>query len=189
MPAAEEIDRLKTRVGYQKLLVRDEPPALLKADPELEIDLSAIAKGYAVDCIAERLDAAGIEHYLVEVGGEVRARGSKTAARAWRVGIVRPVPGSAKFDDVVELRGQSLATSGDYRNFFESGGRRYSHTIDPATGEPVEHALASASVIAPDCMTADALATAVSVLGAARSRALPAARLSPVHDRASGRRA
>jgi thiamine biosynthesis lipoprotein len=175
LPAQEEIRRTLARVGYEQLDVRPSPPALRKSRPDVYVDLSAIAKGFAVDAIAELLDAHAIEAYMVEIGGEVRAKGRKADGTAWRIGIERPVSGERTIQHVVELDDASLATSGDYRNFFEWEGRRYSHTIDPRTGRPVEHALASVSVMAGDCMTADAWATALMVLGA--DQALQAAQI------------
>jgi len=164
VPSDEEIAALRERVGYAKLEVRLDPPALRKSLPNLRIDLSAIAKGYAVDRVALRLESIGIANYLVEVGGEVRAKGKHPKNALWSVGIRRPTAALQALG-VVELGQRSLATSGDYENFYEVDGKRYSHTIDPSTGRPVEHPLASASIIADDCMTADALATAVGVMG------------------------
>lgn len=131
----------------------------------LRLDLSGVAKGYAVDLVADYLDAAGIDHYLVDVGGELRARGRKADGARWRIGIERPIPGQRRLQRVVEIENGAIATSGDYRNFFERNGRRYSHTIDPRSGHPVTHALASVSVLADRAMTADALSTAMMVQG------------------------
>jgi thiamine biosynthesis lipoprotein len=172
LPDDAAISQVRQHVGYQRLHARLDPPALRKDDPNLQIDLSAIAKGYAVDRVAAALEAAGLQNFLVEVGGEVVVRGQKSDGSAWRIGIVRPTPNEMTYDEAVPARDLALATSGDYRNFFTVAGRRYSHTIDPNTGRPVENRLASASVIAPDCMTADALATAVMVLGSERGHAL-----------------
>ncbi len=138
----------------------------------LRVDLSGIAKGHAVDLVAERLEAAGFDSYLIDVGGELKARGRKADGAIWRVGIERPVPGERQVQRVVTLEGGAIATSGDYRNFFERGGRRYSHTIDPRTGRPVEHTLASVSVIADSAMTADSLSTALMVMGPEEGLAL-----------------
>ncbi len=138
----------------------------------LRVDLSGIAKGHAVDLVAERLEAAGFDSYLIDVGGELKSRGRKADGAIWRVGIERPVPGERQVQRVVTLEGGAIATSGDYRNFFERGGRRYSHTIDPRTGRPVEHTLASVSVVADSAMTADALSTALMVMGPEEGLAL-----------------
>ena len=165
IPTAAEIKTTLNRIGYQKLTVRLTPPALKKSIPDLQIDVSAIAKGYAVDQVATRLRSQSIDNFLVEVGGEVRAAGQKADEQPWKVGIEKPVSQSREPYQIVELKNQSLASSGDYRNFFEVDGKRYSHTIDPRTGYPVSHSVTATSVISQDCMTADAFATALMVLG------------------------
>jgi thiamine biosynthesis lipoprotein len=134
-------------------------------------NLSGIAKGHGVDRAALALDALGLDGYMVEVGGEIRTRGRNAEGRAWQLAIERPdaMPQQALL--IVPLEGRSLATSGDYRNYFEQGGRRYSHEIDPASAEPVSHALASVSVVADDCTQADAWSTALFVLGPERGLA------------------
>ncbi len=165
VPAPDEVAAVAARVGSAALRVRAEPPALFKA-ADREIDLSAIAKGYGVDRAALWLEGNGVANYMVEVGGEVRTRGRNPQGRKWRIGIEAPeLLQQGRAITAVALSGESVATSGDYRNYFEAGGRRYSHTIDPATARPVEHALASVTVVAADCKTADALATAIDVLG------------------------
>jgi thiamine biosynthesis lipoprotein len=141
------------------------PRALKKADPALYVDLSAIAKGHGVDRIADMLDGAGIESYLVEIGGELRVRGHNVRGKPWRIAVERPDPGVRDVHRVIEMRDGGMATSGDYRNFFEHAGRLYSHSIDPRTGWPVPHELASVTVLAPRAARADALATALLVLG------------------------
>ena len=165
IPTAEEISVALKEIGYQKLSVRLNPPALKKSIPKLQIDLSAIAKGYAVDRVAVKLQTLRIDNFLVEVGGEIRAAGQKANDQPWKVGIEKPLIQSREPYQVIELKNQSLASSGDYRNFFEVDGKRYSHTIDPRTGYPVSHSVTATSVISPDCMTADAMATALMVLG------------------------
>lgn len=171
LPPDDAIAAAAERVGYSNVTVSETPPALQKGPLESVLDLSAVAKGYGVDAIAELLESRGFEHFMVEVGGEVRARGRRVD-RPWRVGVEKadaPPAGSAedRMQKVVALWDQALATSGDYRNFFEIEGRRYSHTIDPRTGRPVEHNLATVTVLADTCREADALATALSVLGPA----------------------
>jgi len=169
VPDDQTIQTLLDRVDYQKLSVRLDPPALKKARPEVMIDLSAIAKGHGVDRVVEFLNDRNAHNVFVEIGGEVRVSGDK-AGQWWKVGIQVPDAaqsevliahslGTGGGDDV------AMATSGDYRNFFEINAVRYSHTIDPRTGRPVEHGLASVSVIADSCMKADAWATAINVLG------------------------
>jgi thiamine biosynthesis lipoprotein len=164
-PTAEELEALLDRVGYTGLVLDETESTITKLQEGLEIDLSALAKGYGVDRVAELLDADGFVDYLIEVGGEVRTRGHGANNGSWRVGIERPTDGPSSIQHVVELTDAALATSGDYRNFFELDGRRLSHTIDPRTGRPVEHRLASASVVDATCMRADAMATALAVLG------------------------
>lgn len=165
-PSAAELAAARAMVGMDRLSQRIDPPALRKALPTLQIDLSAIAKGYGVDRVAATLDAAGIDNYLVEIGGELRTRGRRHDGAMWRVGIEQPAPDGRRVQLALPMhRDGAVATSGDYRNFFEADGRRYAHIIDPRTGAPVDHELASVSVIADNCAMADGWATALSVLG------------------------
>jgi thiamine biosynthesis lipoprotein len=165
IPDQDEIDSLLQSTGADSLQVRTDPPSLRKLNPTTEIDVSAIAKGYAVDRIVDRLEALGIHSYMVEIGGEIRANGRKDDGGFWRIGISQPIPGDDGFAKIVELDGQAIATSGDYRNFFVLEGERYAHVIDPRTGWPVAHELASVSIRADDCAFADAMATAMLVMG------------------------
>lgn len=165
LPSEEHLDQLMPAVGYRHLRIDPSRSTISKLHPGLHVDLSAIAKGHAVDRVAEGLNETGIEAYLIEVGGEVRARGLNPDGRLWRIGIERPEPDSTGLQRVVDLQDVSLATSGDYRNFIEASGHRVSHTIDPRTGRPIEHGLASVSVIDEQCARADALATALGVMG------------------------
>ena len=170
-PDGPTLEALRARVGWQRVVV--EADALRKTHPDVEADLSAIAKGYGVDRAAMALDALGHARYLVEVGGEVRARGVNAGGAPWRVGVEKPESGGARaVREVVSLRDLSMATSGDYRSYREVDGKRLSHTVDPRTGRPIEHRLASVSVLHRDCMTADALATALNVLGPEAGMAL-----------------
>jgi len=164
-PTDAELDALLASVGYGKLELRESPPALRKSDPRLRIDLDGIAPGYVVDRIAARLEALGVTDFLVELGGEVRALGLNAAGRRWRVAVEAPVPGERRPYALVELDGVGVSTSGDYRDFREVDGRRLSHTIDPRTGRPVAHRLASVSVVHASVASADAWATALMVLG------------------------
>ncbi|EIC23353.1 FAD:protein FMN transferase [Thiorhodovibrio frisius] len=164
IPTPEAIAKTLAVTGYHKLAVRADPPALCKTQPELYVDLSAIAKGYAVDRLAEVLAERGFGDYLVEVGGELRAAGQHPE-RPWRVAIERPESSTRAVFRVVRLNDIAMATSGDYRNFFEQDGKLYSHTINPHRGRPVDHLLASVSVLDESCMRADALATGLLVLG------------------------
>lgn len=166
VPPAGRIDETLDRVGLGHVRTRQAAPALAKDRDDTRVDLSGIAKGFAVDKIAEHLEQLGVEYYLVEIGGELRGRGYNTRGGVWRVGIERPVADRRSVQRVVRLGGQALATSGDYRIFFERGGARYPHVIDPRNGRPVDHGLASATVIAPTTKEADALSTALMVLGA-----------------------
>jgi len=164
-PTEAEIAEAKARVGYRKLSVRAIPPALRKSEPTLYLDLSAIAKGYGVDRLADLFDVIGITDYLIEIGGELRGRGYNGQGRPWRIAIERPSPEGRSVHKILALSDGAMATSGDYRNFFEHAGRHYSHTIAPETGHPVTHRLASVTVLAPRAVRADALATAFLVLG------------------------
>jgi len=155
-------------VGYEKLAVRIDPPALRKRIDGLEIDLSAVGEGDAIDRVTAAITKRGIKNYLVELGGEVRTGGLGPNGTPWRVAVARPLVERHEMQTAVPLSNAALATSGDYRRFFEQGGHRYSHVIDPSTGRPVNHALASATVAADECMTADAWATALLVLGPQR---------------------
>ena len=153
------------RVGYRRLEIRRAPPALRK-DRDISVDLSAIAKGHGVDRVAALLRASGCSDFMVDIGGEVAARGVNPAGRAWRVGIEVPDPDLVgAVQRVVTLRDTGVATSGDYRNFLDLDGVRYSHTVDARTGRPVDHRLASVSVVHESVMWADGLATALNVLG------------------------
>lgn len=164
-PSDEEINAMLAVIGYENLKVRTTPPALKKFVDELEVDLSAIAKGFAVDQLAELLKQAGVTGYLVEIGGEIRTYGAKANGSPWIVGIELPADNQRSIQEVVKLGDRALATSGDYRNFFVEDGKRYSHTIDPRTGRPIKHRLASVTVITDICMQADAWATTLMVLG------------------------
>jgi thiamine biosynthesis lipoprotein len=152
-------------VGFARLELAADGRSLRKTVPGLQLDVNGIAPGYAVDLIAERFDALGIRDYLVELGGEVRARGNSPAGRPWRVAVEAPLSGERKPFALVELDGLAVSTSGDYRDFREVSGRRFSHTLDPRTGAPVTHGLASVSVVHPSAAHADAYATALMVLG------------------------
>ncbi len=175
-PGPKELDTLAPKIGYQRLSLAGDKGArtLKKAHPEMYVDLSAIAKGFGVDQVARSLDGLGHEHYMVEVGGEVRAKGEKSKGQPWRIGIEKPDAKLQAVQEVVELHNLSMATSGNYRNFYEKDGKRLSHTINPTTGQPVEHRLASVSVLHQDCMTADAWATTLNVLGEEKGFALAA---------------
>lgn len=164
-PPDADIARAMAAVGYERLHSDCGMPALRKDLGALTIDMSAFGKGLAVDRVAELLDARGVGNYLVEVGGELRLRGHNLDSESWAVGIELPRYDERRPYTIVHLTDTALATSGDYRNFFEWEGHRYSHTIDTRTGRPVTHSLASVTVVDPAGSRADALATALLVLG------------------------
>lgn len=166
IPELAAIDAAMTEVGIDKLEVRLDPPGLRKERDALYVDLSGIAKGYGVDVVGRLLTQAGIDGWFVDIGGEHRARGLKLDESSWSSAIEVPDPSGQRAQRIVELDDAAIATSGDYRNFFEVEGRRFAHVIDPRSGWPTEGSLASVSVIAEDCASADALATAMMVMGA-----------------------
>ncbi|MDC0294882.1 FAD:protein FMN transferase, partial [Mariniblastus sp.] len=172
IPTVSQTDAIKSSIGYQYLEVQLNPPAISKRVAAVNIDLSAIAKGYAVDQVATAMDDLGCKNFLVEVGGEVFASGERFSGGNWRIGVERPDDAGITLGNIAEISDEAMATSGDYRNFHELGGIRYSHTIDPKTCRPVKHTLASACIIFKDCMTADALATAMMVMGKNRGEQL-----------------
>lgn len=164
-PEAFIADALK-RCGYTKLQVRRTEPALRKQIPTLRVDLSGIAKGHGVDRVAAVMEGLGITSYFVEIGGEVRAAGKKAGNQPWRVGIEKPVEDVRDIQTAIDISDRALATSGNYRTFYELDGQKLWHTIDPRTGRPTTQPALSATVIASSCAQADALATALMVLGA-----------------------
>ena len=165
VPTSQAVAAARATTGITGVATRASPPAATKQIAGSRLDLSGVAKGFGVDLVAEHLDDRGLDNYLVEVGGELRAKGQGLDNRMWRVGIERPAVGSGELQHVLKLENAALATSGNYRIFFEQDGHRYSHIVDPRTGRPVTHNLASASVVAPTTMEADALSTALLVLG------------------------
>ena len=164
-PPPEAVAALRERVGFEKLAIDAASGTASKLHPALEVDLSAIAPGYAVDLISERLAARGFDRHLVEIGGEVRVAGANPEGEPWRIAIERPLRDLRETQRVLQVSDVAIATSGDYRDFYEIDGVRYSHTLDPATGSPVRHTLASATVVHESCALADAWATAMMVLG------------------------
>ncbi|SLN67541.1 Thiamine biosynthesis lipoprotein ApbE precursor [Roseovarius albus] len=167
VPSDEEITQAWLQVGQGHLLTLDaEAQTLTKSHPDVSLNLSAIAKGFGIDAVATALQAQGLENYMVEIGGDLVAEGRNPKGEPWRIGVEKPQLGAQSVQVVVPLLGQGLATSGDYRNFFEHEVQRYSHIIDPTTGRPITHATTSVTVIADTAMLADAWATAMLVLGA-----------------------
>ena len=167
------IDSLQQFIGYQKIKL--ENGQIIKEDPRLMLDCSAIAKGYGVDRVAHLLDKKGVQHYMVDIGGEVVVKGKNSRMKTWRIGINKPVEDSLSINQelqtILEVSGVGMATSGNYRKFYYKDGKRYAHTIDPRLGTPVQHNILSATVIAKDCTTADAYATAFMVMGLEKAKA------------------
>ena len=164
-PEAAELEAIRQRVGFRLLELDPMAGTARKRRPDVECDLSAIAKGFAVDEVARALSVLGWADFLVEVGGEVRAHGRRPEGGAWRVGIERPDAEGRVVQTVVALADAVMATSGDYRSFYEEGGKRLTHIVDPRSGRPVGHSLASVSVVHREAVRADAWATALTVLG------------------------
>ncbi|MEQ9424122.1 MAG: FAD:protein FMN transferase [Cyclobacteriaceae bacterium] len=163
-----KIDSLLTLVGFEKVRFNQKAVGKLTG---AYIDFSAVAKGYAVDVLAQYLEGRGVDNYMVEIGGEVRSKGLNPDGQNWRIGIENPQGDELdrRLHATVKLKDMAMATSGNYRNFYEQDGKKYAHTINPKTGYPVEHSLLSTSVFAPTCMTADAFATAFMVMGLEKS--------------------
>ena len=164
------IDSLLQFVGYE--MVKIENGSVIKTKPQVMLDFNAIAQGYTVDVLAAFLETKKIENYLVELGGEVKAKGTKNNKEFWKIGIDKPTenPEDRPLQAIVKLRDKALATSGNYRKFYVENGKKYAHIIDPRTGYAVKHNLLSATVIADNCMTADAYATSFMVMGLEKSR-------------------
>jgi FAD:protein FMN transferase len=165
------VDSILPLVDYRNVKLAN--GKLIKKDPAIKIDFNAIAQGYSADLIGKMLESKGIEDYLIDVGGEVLARGSKPGNKEWKVGIEKPAANAEdarELNAVLSLNNKALATSGNYRRFFIKDGVKYSHTIDPKTGFPVNHTVLSVSVLASDCISADAYATAFMVMGLEKTK-------------------
>lgn len=166
-PDKNTIDSLKTIIGYKK--VKLENGKIKKSDPRIMLDCSSIAKGYGCDMVARMLARRGIENYMIEIGGEIVTKGINDKRLPWRIGVTKPSDDSLninqEYQTVLNVTDKAMATSGNYRNFYYKNGKKYAHTIDPKTGYPVQHNILSATVLADDCATADAYATAFMVLG------------------------
>ena len=170
-PSADtsKVDSLMKFVGFDKITFT--PSYIIKEVPGMYLDFSAIAKGYAVDLVAGFLSANEVENYMVEIGGEVVCKGKNEKGEFWLIGVDNPDLDaiSENIAATVYIENRAMATSGNYRNFYEANGKKYAHTIDPVSGRPIQHSLLSASVFANNCMTADALATACMVMGVEKS--------------------
>ena len=171
-PTDDEIAAMRERVGYEKLETDCEQNRIRKAVERLYVDLSGWAKGYAVDEVAALLDGDGLGNYMVEIGGELKVRGHNAERRRWAIAVEAPSTSQRVPQAVIRLTDTGVATSGDYRNYFTHGGTHYSHTIDPRSGRPVAHALAAVTVVDPSTAYADAMATALLVLGPDEAPAL-----------------
>ncbi len=172
IPRPVDIESLRRKVDYKRLQFRRMPPALRK-EADFQVDLSAIAKGYAVDVLGSSFRQRGWRNFLIEIGGEVRVAGTSPGGGPWRVGVERPDPGGyGRVHRVLPLSDIAVATSGDYRNFFTVDGRKFSHLIDPKSGQPIDQPLVSVTVLADSAARADALATAFHVLDYSRGRGL-----------------
>ena len=180
VPSPDAIETARSSVGADRL-VWDANTRRLQRPAGIRIDLSSIAKGYAVDRLSELLAGQGVTSSLVEIGGELRARGERPEGGAWRLAVESPDPSESRFIDALSVINASVATSGDYRNYFEVDGRRYSHLVDPRTGFPVTHELVSVTVVHDQCMVADALATALIVMGLEDALALAEERGMAAH--------
>lgn len=171
-PTKHAIDSLRQFVGYQK--VSYDGKTIQKQDPRIMLDCSAIAKGYGTDVVARLMDEKGVKNYLVEIGGEVVTRGISEKRVPWKIGVTKPTDDTLhvgnELQTVLNVTDKAMATSGNYRNFYYKGGRKYAHTINPKTGRPVQHNILSATVLCNQCAKADAYATAFMVLGLDKAR-------------------
>lgn len=178
-PTDEEITQRLTEVGYKNLSVTDDNK-LIKQNPDLYVDLSSIAKGYGVDVVAEYLHSLGVTNYMVDIGGELRVKGQNLENIGWRIAVEKPLSNERAVQEIIQVGDNGIATSGDYRNYFEENGVRYSHLIDPRTGKPIENHVVSVTVISSESMMADGYSTMFSVLGEEASIALANQKQVPV---------
>lgn len=173
-PDRHAIDSLMQFVGFDKVKLQD--GKIIKTDDRLMLDCSAIAKGYGVDAVARLLKSKGIDNYMVEIGGEIVASGENPKGAPWRIGVSKPdddsVSVSNEIQGIINISNRAMATSGNYRNFYYKGGKKYAHTIDPKTGCPVQHSILSATVVSDECAKADAYATAFMVMGLDKAKAV-----------------
>jgi len=166
-PDKRQVDSLRQIVGYEKVSLSD--GRILKQDPRMMLDCSAIAKGYGSDVVARYLRHRGIKNFMIEIGGEIVTSGVNPQRLPWRVGVTKPTDDSLstsnELQTMLNVTDKAMATSGNYRRFYYKGGKKFAHTIDPRTGYPVQHSILSATVLAADCATADAYATSFMVMG------------------------
>ena len=167
MPSRQQVDSIRQFVGWKKVSLKGK--TIHKADRRVMLDCSAIAKGYGVDVVAKVLKERNVTNYMVEIGGEIITHGISPKRVPWKVGVIKPTEDSlatgTEYQTILNVTDKAMATSGNYRNFYYKGGKRYAHTIDPKTGYPVQHNILSATVLANDCATADAYATSFMVMG------------------------
>ncbi|RLV58175.1 FAD:protein FMN transferase [Parashewanella curva] len=166
-PLQADINTAKAKVNINAIEING--LTLTKGSNDLYADLSTIAKGFGVDKVSSIMDKYHISGYLVEIGGELKVKGKKADGSAWRIAVEKPVSDKRAVQEVIQPGSMAMATSGDYRNYFEENGKRYTHIIDPNTGYPVQHKLVSATVLHPSCMMADGYSTAMMVLGTKRA--------------------
>ena len=174
MPSRHQVDSLKALVGYHKVSLTN--GRVSKTDPRIMLDCSSIAKGYGCDVVANYLRSKGIDNYMIEIGGEIVTRGISEKRLPWKIGVTKPTDDSLNVNQeiqtIINVTDKAMATSGNYRNFYYKNGRKYAHTIDPSTGYPVQHNILSSTVIADDCATADAYATAFMVMGLDKAKTI-----------------
>lgn len=172
MPVGNEVDSLRSIIGFEKVSLNE--GKIKKEDQRIMLDCSAIAKGYGVDQVAKFLTSKGIENYMVEIGGEIVVHGNNANSKPWHIGVTKPTDDSLSVNNelqsVLAISDIAMATSGNYRNFYYKGGKKYAHTIDPKTGYPVQHNILSATVLADNCAKADAYATSFMVLGLEKAK-------------------
>ena len=173
-PTKEKIDSLRHLVGYNKVKLYEN--GVKKKNPKIMLDCSAVAKGYGSDIVARYLREQGVKNFMVEIGGEIVTSGLSENRLPWKIGVTKPSDNKTDMNQEVEtilnVTDKAMATSGNYRNFYYKGGKKYAHTIDPKTGYPVQHSLLSATVLAKNCATADAYATSFMVMGVEKAEAL-----------------
>ncbi|MGI6221989.1 MAG: FAD:protein FMN transferase [Prevotella sp.] len=173
-PSKATVDSLRQLVGYQHVSLNNDQ--IKKSNPNIKLDCSAIAKGYGADVVANYFKRKGIENYLIEIGGEIVTSGNSEKRLPWKIGVIKPSDDSLNINQetqtVINVTDRAMATSGNYRNYRYVAGKKYAHTIDPKTGYPVQHSLLSATVLASDCATADAYATAFMVMGVDKAKKL-----------------
>ena len=173
-PDKHQVDSLLKIIGYKKVALRD--GKVIKDDPRIMLDCSAIAKGFGTQVAADYLRSQGVKNFMVEIGGEIVTSGVNESRLPWKIGVTKPVDDSLSvghdLQTVLNVTDKAMATSGNYRNFYYQGGKKFAHTIDPKTGYPVQHSILSATVLADDCAIADAYATSFMVMGMERAKKL-----------------